>query len=163
VDLIVVVTGGLAHLEDRRAQEAEPDDIAADATHDDAVSDGEDVAAQDEEVTGERRDRLLQRERGAGGEDAERGGRVQPVVEPDRQQPEHDEDRSREIDALPSPEPRRRVHPPAQQQPDHLTRGPAQRDEADDEDRGVEQLCRRMPVHPDQVDVAERGHVTDVP
>jgi hypothetical protein len=79
----------LAHLHDGRLEEAERDDVAAHAVHDDAVADGEGRAAQDDEVAGERGDDPLQREGQAGGDEADRGddeahALARPETEPAR-------------------------------------------------------------------------------
>ena len=122
----VVVSGGLTHLEDRRTQETQRDHVTAHTAHHNAVTDGEDVAAQDQEVAGERRDGLLHRERQRGGEHTDGRRRVQPVVEPDRDQPERDNDRRREVDPLAAPEPPARVFATTQDEADEDAGDPAQ-------------------------------------
>lgn len=96
--------GRFAHLHDDGLDEVEGDDVAADASHGDAVADIEGFAAQDNEISGEAGDDLLQGEGETGADQADPGGEAGGIIEPDRDKAEDGNDKGDKADALTGPE-----------------------------------------------------------
>ncbi len=151
--------GRLTHLHDRGLDEAETHDVAADAAHGDAVTDGEGIAAKNDEVAGHRGDDLLQRESQARRHQAERRREPGRVAEPDRKHAEDQDDGGDQADPLSGPEPgldARAVGPPGQQA-DQRTQGTAGQDQDGDEDQRQQQLAPVVGRDADPIDT-EKMH-----
>jgi hypothetical protein len=145
------------HLHHRRLQEADADDVAADAADLDAIPGGEVGPPQDREVPGERGDDALQREREPHGQQPGGRGQVLRIVEPDRQHAEHQEPRGHEVEALPAPEARALAGAAAPEGPRGGPRTDPHHQEDGDEEEREQELASALRVHADQPD-AEQIH-----
>ena len=94
----------LAHFHDRGLDEAQADHVAAHAPHHDPVADIECPAAENHEISGKRRDHLLQRDRQAGREQPEHRRELRRIIEPNRDHPQHENRRQNEANRLARPE-----------------------------------------------------------
>ena len=122
-------------------------------------------SAQDDEIARDRSDHLLQGERQAGRDQAERGRQPRWIGEPDRHQPKDQERRRKQADCLAGPEPRpdRRVLGLAEDEADQRAEQGRRDEDAGDEGDRIADLSNTLGIDSDPMDTEQVQHALPHP